>query len=222
MHTRIVRFLLAAGIAVAALAWASPVLASTIGFSCVSDNNAGNCTTLENQIFVEILGVGTDQVSFQLNNLGPLASSITDFYIRDEDDKLGLLAGTEFSSGVLFSETCSPSDPPGYPGFTMGFCADSDSPVAPNGVNPYEFAKFLFPLNTGFTFTDVQNELADGTLQLGVHVQAFSNGGSETGLNNPPPPTDMSPVPEPSTLWMLGTGLLFAGRNLKGRLKRRT
>ena len=47
-------------------------------------------------------------------------------------------------------------------------------------------------------------ELADGRLRIGVHVQGFASGGSESLLN--------PPLPEPSTLALLAVGLVGLAR----------
>jgi hypothetical protein len=86
------------------------------------------------------------------------------------------------SIGVSFSQFASPGNLPAAsnaaPPFvtTAGFSADSDSPVQPNGVNPGE----------------------SGTLRIGLHVQGYQSGGSESFVN----------APEPASLAL--SGLLLA------------
>ena len=48
---------------------------------------------------------------------------------------------------------------------------------------------------------DVLDELATGELRIGIHVQAFGDGESESFVNNGPR------VPEPGSLFLLGLGL---------------
>ena len=69
-----------------------------------------------------------------------------------------------------------------------GFLADSDPPAQPNGVNPGEFLTIIFNLINGQTFADVINELDTADeLRIGIHVQGFANGGSESFVNVPAP-----------------------------------
>jgi len=44
----------------------------------------------------------------------------------------------------------------------------------------------------------VLGELADGTLRIGIHVQGFATGGSESFVN--------VPLPEPATFGLLALG----------------
>ncbi|HEU4429924.1 MAG TPA: PEP-CTERM sorting domain-containing protein, partial [Myxococcota bacterium] len=62
-------------------------------------------------------------------------------------------------------------------------------------------------LQAGGALQDVLDELSDGTLRIGVHVQGFASEGSEAFVN--------TPLPEPGTLALLGAGLVglaVAGR----------
>ncbi|MBM4384411.1 MAG: hypothetical protein FJ091_13725 [Deltaproteobacteria bacterium] len=204
--------------AIAALALASFLLlgagasATTLSFgTCVSNNNAGNCAIGSAQLAVSVASTGPNQVSFTFTNVGPSASSITDIYF-DDGTLLGI-ASISSSAGVSFSQGASPGNLPAgnnaSPAFvaTVGFTADSDPPVQPNGVNPGESVTIYFDLQAGGTLQDVLDELADGRLRIGVHVQGYANGGSESLVN--------TPLPEPGTLALLtlsSVGLLRAGK----------
>jgi len=188
--------------------------ALTLGFQSITSNNIGNIAIGEAQLFVEVTEVGTYQVLFTFRNIGLLASSICDVYF-DDGTLLGIALITS-SAGVSFSLGANPGNLPGgneiNPPFqaTAGFLADSNSPVQPNGVNPGEWLEILFNLQNGGSFLHVLNELSSGELRIGIHVQGFANGGSESFVN----------VPEPSTLLLLGAGLV--GLGLLGRRKFRT
>ena len=97
---------------------------------------------------------------------------------------------------------------------TTGLLADSDAPTQPNGVNPGEWVNIITNLVAVSNFNAVLADLADGDLRIGIHVQGFANGGSESFINNGP-----KSVPEPATLLLLGAGLIgltgFSKRKFK-------
>ena len=111
---------------------------------------------------------------------------------------------------MSFSQGASPPDLPGgnnaSPPFsvTAGFSADSDSPVQPNGVNPGESLGIRFSLQPGETFADVLTALGNGDLRVGIHVQAFASGSSESFVNTPP-------LPEPGSVALFGVAAALTG-----------
>lgn len=178
---------------------------TTIGFYCITNNSPTNCGIGEAQLTVTVSDPAAGQVLFHFKNLaGGSASSITDVYF-DDGTLLGIASLTN-GPGVSFAQDATPPNLPGgssiSPPFevTAGFLADSNPPVQPNGVNPGEWLKILFNLQSGGTYNDVISELADGRLRIGIHVQGFANGGSESFVNNP--------VPIPAAVWLFGSGLL--------------
>ena len=171
----------------------------------------------ENQLFVEVVDQ-SDQVEFIFTNIGPEASSITDVYF-DDGTLLGIASITGEIEIVEFSQLASPPDLPGgnnvVPPFvvTAGFSVDSDPPTQPLGVNPGEMLIVTFNLQNGGTHQDVIDELASGELRIGIHVQGFSSGGSESFMNNgilePPtdPPDSTAHVPAPSAILLSSIGI---------------
>jgi hypothetical protein len=207
-------------------AWAS---AETIyGFTGVTNNKVADTATGAAQLFVGVSDAsvgGQNRAAFRFFNLGPAASSIADVYF-DDGSLLGIASITS-SAGVSFSQGASPGNLPGGNGInfatTAGFLADSDAPVQPNGVNPGESLTITFNLINGNTFADtlaaIEQGLALGStsnqpgqptnLRIGIHVQGFDGGGSESFVNGPPrtPVVPLPPAVIAGTVLMAGMAL---------------
>lgn len=179
-------------------------------FGNITGNDVANAAAGESQLFVEVDPVGLTQISFEFTNAGPAAMSITDIYF-DDGTLLGIASIINGGSGVSFSQGSSPPNLPGGNTLaipfntTAGFSADSNPPAQPNGVNPGESVTIIFNLIGGMTYADAINALntPGDHLRIGIHVQGFANGGSESFVNN---------VPTPGSLALLGLGGLVAGR----------
>jgi hypothetical protein len=207
------------GVAMALAAFAAPASAGPIyTFSCITDNAPGDCTSAESQLSMEVIDDGGGLVSFLFTNAVGAAMSITDIYF-DDDSLLGAFTITS-SAGVSFSPLASPGNLPGGSSITpafvtsLGLSADSDAPVAANGVDAAsEWVNFQFSLLGGNTYASVLTDLETGDLRVGLHVQAFESGSSESLINNG------NPVPEPGTLLLLRAGLtgLASRRRRSGR-----
>lgn len=185
-------------------------LADTYGFYNISANNVADAAIGEAQLSVDVLDAGGGQVKFLFHNSGPSASSITDVYF-DDGTLLAIASIDNSSSGVAFTQLAHPSNLPAAndatPPFvtTQGFSADSDPPTQPNGVNPGEYVGITFDLQGGQVFADTLDALTSGALRIGIHVQGFASGGSESFVNNP------SPVPIPAAAWLFGSALVGVG-----------
>lgn len=201
-----IRNLLKAVSLLSAVAVFSPAQAALFSFGCITNNSSTNCSTGESQLFVDVTDAGSNQVLFTFTNTGPGASSIADVYF-DDGTLLGIASIDNSSSGVSFSQGANPGNLPGGNsiGFetTAGFLADSDAPVQPNGVNPGEYLGITFNLLTGVSYADTLAALQMGSdLRIGIHVQGFEDGGSESFVNN------VTVVPIPAAIWLFGTGLV--------------
>ncbi len=217
-----------------------PAQALRLGFDEFRNHNTANSATGESQLFVDVTDTsgGEDlsatQALFTFLNLGPNPSSITDVYF-DDGTLLGIAGlidaddaylGSLGHSGVEFSQGASPGDLPGgteaVPPFqvTEGFLADSDGGqggVQAHGVNPGEWLGIVFDLQGVLTLADVFEDLATGNLRIGIHVQGFADGGSESFINDPPD----TPVPEPATMLLFGSGLVWMAALGRKRLHRK-
>jgi hypothetical protein len=189
----------------------SGVQAYQFSFDNITNNNAGDAAIGEAQLSMDVTGNGS-QILFTFLNSGPEASSITDIYF---DDDVPLLAFSSFipSAGVTFTVGASPGNLPGgnLYSFSSNYDYDSDNPTQPMGVNPGESLGLVFNPNLGATLDSVIESLNIGSLRVGIHVQGFASGGSESFLNTPG-----TPIPEPATFLLVGIGLLgIAGATRK-------
>jgi hypothetical protein len=202
-------------VAVVALAVAAMLPAAshaeTVGFTCISNNNASQCEIGENQLSVTI-SVDNGFVSFKFENSGPLASTISEIYFDDRSGLLSQPMTVTSGPGVIFvGGSASPGDLPGgnnvSPAFqvTAGFLAEASSPAPQNGVNPGEFVTITFALEAGATLADVLAAMESGELRIGLHVISIgTTGGSESFITT----TTTTTVPEPGSMVLLGSGLL--------------
>ena len=205
-----------------------PTPALSVGFVNITNNNAGDAAIGEAQLWVDVTSAeGGSQALFTFGNDGPYASSICDVYF-DDGTLLGIADIYDNGhAGVSFTQDASPGNLPGgndiLPNFetTAGFSADSDPPAQPNGVNPGETLGILFNLQSGGDFDDVVAELLDGSLRIGIHVQGFDTGGSESFINDDDGLLDPQAIPEPGTMLLLGSGLIGIAVTGKKRFKKR-
>jgi len=194
----------------------------TYGFGEVTSNSATNVAIGESQLSMEVIRLRrSDRVRIKFRNTGPEASSITDVYFDDSNSVFSSIRRIHNSDGVSFSQGASPKNLPGANNLldpfqtTLGLNADSDPPVQINGVNPGEVLGITLNLASGKTFWDVISGINNAVLRVGLHVQGFANGGSESFVNVTPKNPDGPPiVPEP-------TGLALAGLAIGGLLVKR-
>ena len=203
------RFVMSAVLAAGVLTLgAARTEAATLGFSCITNNNAGSCAIGQSQLSAALTDLGNGTVEFMFTNTGSSASSITQIYFDQPNPTVMGLTSMTGSTGVNFKQLSNPLNLPGGNG--IGFQATNGvgakPPVSLNGVNPGEWLKLVFTLNTGSTFASLLTNLATGDLRIGMHVQSIGQWeNSESFVNGPP-----TVVPEPASLILLGTGLAGA------------
>jgi beta-lactam-binding protein with PASTA domain len=171
------------------------------------DQARANGAIGEAQLLVDIAPYDAGRVLFTFRNTGPEVCAITDAYfddgsllriasIIDADD------GAGGDAGVDFTELANPDDLPAgtylTPPFftTEGFSADSDPPAAQNGVDPNESLGIVFELFAGTDYDSVLNDLVSGELRIGIKVQSFEVGSSESFVNADMPPPQPVVVPD--------------------------
>lgn len=214
---------------------AAQAASETYDFTNITNNNSTNADAGEAQLKVTVASVDSEpnQVSFTFWHDGTVAMSITDVYF-DDGTLLGI-ASISYTGDVNFSQGATPGNLSGGneldPKFqaTAGFTADSNEPVQPNGVNPGETLTIIFDLQNNYTYDDVIAALAQVTgtnddgidgLRIGIHVQGFAGGGSESFVNNGGGPGLEEVVPEPASIVLFGLGTL--GMGVLARRRRRS
>lgn len=224
------RILITVLVILAMLAFALPAQATSsqwLSFvPCThNDPDGGDVAIGQAQLFVQVVDLGAAGVRFHFVNTGPQASSITEVYFMD-GALLAIYNILDFPPAVDFGFPSNHNNLPGgnncVPAFvsTVGFSADSLPPTQPNGVNPGEHLGIDFTLQTGKTFNDVINDLTSGALRIGIHVQGFADGESESFVNDGWTAVEMASF-KAETLkgavrlkWATGTEINNAGFNV--------
>ncbi|MCX5634698.1 MAG: PEP-CTERM sorting domain-containing protein [Planctomycetota bacterium] len=159
-------------------------------------------------LYVDIFDSG-GQAVFEFHNESLIATSIEGVYFEDGsllelDHIVNFVIDLGDKIGTKFSQGASPPNLSAgntlLPSFktTEGFLADSDPPTSKWGINPGEKLQLVFNLKSNKSLDNVAEELADGSLRIGMHVIAFPDGSSNSAIN----------IPEPATICLLGLGVL--------------
>ena len=198
---------------------ASPVQAGyTYGFVGLSKNDAQNTATGESQLQLDVRSLSGGRVEFKFRNIGTTASSITNVYFDGSDDLFQYTSSVSGSRGVRFQSDATPQSLPSGSNLLSPFETDDSfsakSGRISNGVNPGELLNVQMKLKSGYRLWNVVSAINSLTLRVGLNVQGFSNGGTESFINptpggNPPPM-----VPEPTGLALAGiaAGCFFLKR----------
>lgn len=177
-------------------------------FTDNGDYSDGSLVDLSVEVFN-----GEGIAKFTFYNDSSVECSITKIFF-DDGTLLGIDyiengIGTDFDRAVP-----GPGDLPGGNLLDPPFVADrefnvgADNPPYHNGVNNIgagEYVTVTFDLINGGHVDQVIGELYNGTLRIGIHVQGFPDGSSESAVH----------VPEPATVLLFGIGTLVLLRRRK-------
>ena len=186
----------------------SIVLASTYSFTGVNTNEIN----ITNQLSLDVNQLSDSSVSFKFSNLtGGTQSFIGQIYFDFlSTDYIASLTQTDQSGSVLFKTNLNPdgSFPEGKSiGFTK-YDAGATKDGGENGVDMGEYLILTALLNPN---VNIDSLLQSGELRIGLHVQGFATGGSDSYVNTP------NAVPLPAAAWLFGSALLgFVGFRRKG------
>lgn len=191
------RTLIGFGTFCAAVLFSGLSQAVSIGsFSCITNNDAGNCAVGAAELSGDLTGnILTITMS------GSDAAVATRIFIEGAG-----LTGGSFLDGVgivTFGNAALGGNLPGgnSQGFVSAIHFDAANPGPRNGIGYHNQDQTVVQLGR----FRLNGDLSD--LRFGVHVTGYANGGSESFIT--------SPIPEPSAAAVFGIGMLIAGRKLR-------
>lgn len=201
-----------------------PSQAALYCFDLVGSGNSSAADLAELDFGLAVTTSGS-KLFFEFINESDISSVITLIYFDDSGSSLignGTVVSTQVNNVLKFNiGGGSPSNMPGGNG--IGFTANTaltahaSNPKPKNGVGAGEKLVLSYDYLTA-TPADVIAALNNGTLRVGFHVQSIGTAGESDAFvskpfTTPPPPLD--PIPEPSTLVLLGMGSSFLFTRLR-------
>ena len=179
----------------------SAAMAATFSFTPVNDNQNNQIVPIGDLFQLEVLSLGTSQVTFEFTNDNTSPSAIIAAYIGGPS----LFSANTFeeSAGVNFN-AISQSQP--QTGFAIEAASSSSNQGGnnfSNGINSStpEFLKYTLTLASGNTFETVINSINSGALLVGVTGQTGNQGNDQYIINT------VSAVPVPAALPLMAAAL---------------
>ncbi len=215
----------------AGVAAAGPVFSFSRATSNASQNVASQFT-MEVDSFTAPNGwAGNPLVSFRFTNTGSVASSISEIYFEDGTLFKPYTQSILQTTSNFVQGGPNPANPPGVSPFsaTKDFSADAVGNPS-NGLNPGQYATFVFELENGKVFADTIQALLDGfdgrdyvdpnntalgfsSLRVALHARAIGDASQSDSF------VATTLVPLPPAAW---AGLsTLAGVGLVGLIRRR-
>jgi len=183
-------------------------------FSCITNNDAGDCAIGTTQLSATVVQSGGDAV-LMISMTGPQAGVVEQIFIESSFITAISFQASTATGVVAFGTGQVGGNLPGgaMVGFDEVFNIAADNPAPSNGIGRHpqddvspQTGAFLLSL-TGGDFSDLLTDL-----RIGVHVIGYSSGGSESFIS--------TPIPEPGTFALLATGLLgLATAGRRNRLR---
>ena len=172
------------------------------GFTCITNNDAGNCAIGQAQLSADLTG---DVLTITM--AGTDAAVVEQVFIQAAG-----VAGGSFLDGVGIVEFGNANAGGNLPGgnavgfvSAINFAASNPAPKDGIGYHVQDTAQ----LQLGRF--QLEGDLSD--LRVGVHVIGFRSGGSESFTTSTPG----APVPEPSAALVFGIGTLVIGTRVRTR-----
>lgn len=185
---------------VAQLLFASTsVLATTYSFVGVNANEVN----VSSQLSLDVTQVG-NSVDFKfINALGGANVFIGTIYFDFLGSNLFSSLDQTGQQGTVSFTGVTPSTQNFPEGNSIGFTTNAEGDRnggAANGINVGEYLIMTALLSPNANIDDL---FANGGLRVGLHLQGYASGGSDSYVNSPP-----NAVPIPAAGWLLGSALL--------------
>lgn len=171
-------------------------------YAITSNDSSGYAQFVgESQLYMDVTLLEMNQVSLVFKNDGLEDSVVTRIYF-DFTPELNLnLVSINDGNGVAFKATpVNPKNLPAGRGMESLFVSDlgvaSYNPSPKNGINPNDNLELIMSYDESY---DILGALGNEDLRVGLHVQSFEGGHSESFVNV---------IPEPSTLPLFCLGSL--------------
>lgn len=194
----------------------STALASTYSFEPVNANQNNQIVPIGDLFQLEVLSVGTNQLTFEFTNNNTLPSSIIGVYIGGPS--LFSANTYEQSAGVVFNAINQSQPQTGFDTEAASTSSNQRGNNFVNGINSgtTEYLKYTLTLSSGNTFDTVIDSINSGALLVGLTGQTNNQGNDQYIISTP------SAVPVPAALPLMASALGlfgFASRRNKANTK---